>query len=30
VNADKLDRITQELHANPNVIQAFWNPSTTE
>jgi len=30
VNADKLDSITQELHANPNVIQAFWNPSTTE
>jgi len=30
VNADKLDSITQQLNTNPNVIQAFWNPSTTE
>jgi len=30
VNAEKLDSITQQLNANPHVIQAFWNPSTTE
>jgi len=30
VNSDKLDGITQQLNANPHVIQAFWNPSTTE
>lgn len=30
VNSDKLDSVTDKLNANPHVIQAFWNPSTTE